>query len=55
MLGKPKIVKNGKNMAVYMDSELQKKINDEAQKQELSPSQLIRKIIKNDLKTKEVD
>lgn len=46
MLGRPKIVKNGKNMAVYMDAELQKKIQEEAKRQDLSPSQLVRKIIK---------
>lgn len=45
MLGRPKIVKEGKNMAVYMDSELLIQIQNEAQKQGLSPSQLVRKII----------
>ncbi len=55
MLGRPKIVKDGKNMAVYMDSELQKQIKNEAQEQELSPSQLVRKIIKDYFKSKKVD
>lgn len=55
MIGRPKIVKNGKNMAVYMDQDMQKRIREEAIKQDLSPSQLIRKIIKDYFKTKEVN
>ena len=38
-----------------MDRDMQKRIREMAIKQDLSPSQLIRKIIKNYLKTKEVD
>ncbi|MDD5589380.1 MAG: ribbon-helix-helix domain-containing protein [Candidatus Nanoarchaeia archaeon] len=47
MLGRPKIVKDGKNVPVYMDTELYKQIKEEAKKQDLSPSQLIRKIIRD--------
>ena len=46
MMGRPKLVEKAKKMVIYMDEELEKLIKKDAQEQDLSPSQLVRKIIK---------
>ena len=52
ILGRPKLIENGKKMVFYVEEELEKNIKKIAQQQDLSPSQLIRKILKEYLENK---
>ena len=45
MRGRPKLIKNAKSMFIYIDEEIETKIKKDAQKQGMSTSQLVRKII----------
>ena len=46
MMGRPKLIEKGKKMVIYIDENLENLVKENAKKLELSPSQLVRKIMK---------